>query len=137
MLDCAQLEDRIEQLPIEANKALSKLQRDLEASELQFVDQQRLTDQATRELELVRNEINTFKTLIEEKERRHVSLSDELTQMTERLSELADINESYLNELTETKLKHSQEIKDQADAYEVGLKNTKFIFYCILIIYSP
>jgi len=137
MLDCAQLEDRIEQLPIEANKALSKLQRDLEASELQFVDQQRLTDQATRELELVRNEINTFKTLIEEKERRHVSLSDELTQMTERLSELADINESYINELTETKLKHSQEIKDQADAYEVGLKNTKFIFYCILIIYSP
>lgn len=137
MLDCAQLEDRIEQLPIEANKALSKLQRDLEASELQFVDQQRLTDQATRELELVRNEINTFKTLIEEKERRYVSLSDELTQMTERLSELADINESYLNELTETKLKHSQEIKDQADAYEVGLKNTKFIFYCILIIYSP
>jgi len=57
--------------------------------------------------------------------------------MTERLSELADINESYINELTETKLKHSQEIKDQADAYEVGLKNTKFIFYCILIIYSP
>nr|ACI96732.1 crossover suppressor on 3 of Gowen [Drosophila melanogaster] len=125
MLDCAQLEDRIEQLPIEANKALSKLQRDLEASELQFVDQQRLTDQATRELELVRNEINTFKTLIEEKERRHVSLSDELTQMTERLSELADINESYLNELTETKLKHSQEIKDQADAYEIVVQELK------------
>ncbi|EDW42005.1 intracellular protein transport protein USO1 [Drosophila sechellia] len=125
LLTCAELEDRIEQLPIEANKALSKLQSDLEASELQFVEQQRLTDQATKELELVRNEINTLKTLIEEKERRHVALSDELTQMTERLSELADINESYLNELTETKLKHTQEIKEQADTYEIVVQELK------------
>nr|ACI96719.1 crossover suppressor on 3 of Gowen [Drosophila simulans] len=125
MLTCAELEVRIDQLPIEANKALSKLQSDLEASELQFVEQQRLTDQATKELELVRNEINTLKTLIEEKERRHVTLSDELTQMTERLSELADINESYLNELTETKLKHTQEIKEQADTYEIVVQELK------------
>ncbi|XP_043656343.1 early endosome antigen 1 isoform X2 [Drosophila teissieri] len=125
MQACAELAERIEQLPIEANNALSKLQSDLEASELRFEEQQRLTDQATKELELHRNQINTFKTLIEEKERRHVSLSDELTQMKKRLDELFNINESYLNELTETKLKHSQEIKEQADAYEIVVQDLK------------
>uniref|UniRef100_B3P3V1 GG20377 n=1 Tax=Drosophila erecta TaxID=7220 RepID=B3P3V1_DROER len=119
ILACTELAERIEQMPIEANKVLSKLQSDLEASELRFVEQQRLTDQTTKELELLRNQINTSKTLIEEKESRHVSLSNELTQMTERLNELVDINESYLNELTESKLKHSQEIKEQAEAYEI------------------
>ncbi|EDV49056.1 putative leucine-rich repeat-containing protein DDB_G0290503 [Drosophila erecta] len=125
ILACTELAERIEQMPIEANKVLSKLQSDLEASELRFVEQQRLTDQTTKELELLRNQINTSKTLIEEKESRHVSLSNELTQMTERLNELVDINESYLNELTESKLKHSQEIKEQAEAYEIVVHELK------------
>ncbi|XP_039494806.1 intracellular protein transport protein USO1 [Drosophila santomea] len=125
MQACDELAERNEQVAIEANNALSKLQSDLEASELRFVEQQRLTDQATKELELYRNQINTFKTLIEEKETRHVSLSDELTQMKEQLGELFNINESCLNELTETKLKHSQEIKEQADAYEIVVQELK------------
>jgi len=120
MVTCAELEDRVEQLPIEANKALSKLQNELEANKMRCQEQQRLTDQAEKELELSRNEINTLKTLMEERERSHITLTGEHQKMTARLVELVDINEHYAKELAETNLKHSEDMKKQAYKHEVS-----------------
>ncbi|XP_037732400.1 intracellular protein transport protein USO1 [Drosophila subpulchrella] len=122
MVTCAELEDRVKQLPIEANKALSILQNELEANKLRYQEQQRLTDQADKELELSRNEINTLKTLMEEKERAHITLTGEHQKMTARLVELVDINEHYSKELAETNLKHSQDMKNQANKHETAIR---------------
>ncbi|XP_016952752.1 myosin heavy chain [Drosophila biarmipes] len=125
MVTCAELEDRIEQFPIEANKALSKLQNELEAHKLRCQEQQRLTDQAEKELELSRNEINTLKTRMEERERVHISLNGEHQKMTARMVELVDINEHFSKELADTKLNHSQDMEEQATKHELALRKLK------------
>ncbi|XP_016969169.1 rootletin [Drosophila rhopaloa] len=118
-------EERIKQLSSENKKVLSKLVSELECSENNCLEQQRLTDQAVKDLELALNEINILKTIVDERERNNVSLNDELKKTTERLSELVNINESYYNELCETKLKHSQDIKDHTNAHETALLELK------------
>ncbi|KAI8045820.1 hypothetical protein M5D96_002009 [Drosophila gunungcola] len=122
---CVEFEERIRQLPIENNKVLSKLQNDLEISKISCLEHQRLTDQATKELERARNEINTFKTLLEERDRSIATLHDELKEMKAKLCEQVDINENYDQELFETKLKHSQELDKQASAHEIALSELK------------
>ncbi|XP_017083721.2 COP1-interactive protein 1 [Drosophila eugracilis] len=125
VLTCAELQDRVKQLPIEANKVLSEVQNKLESKELLYQEQQRLTDQATKDLELARNEINTYKTHIDQMEVTNASLKDELTKMTAKLNELVDINESYYKELAEAKFAHSQEMNKQAVSHENALRDLK------------
>ncbi|XP_044251410.2 putative leucine-rich repeat-containing protein DDB_G0290503 [Drosophila takahashii] len=122
---CAELEGRIEELPIEANKAMSKVQSELESYKMRCEEQQRFTDQAEKELELARNEINTLKTLMEEREQCHISLGNENQEIKARMEELVGINENYSKELAETKLKHSQEIKEQANKHGFALRELK------------
>ncbi|KAH8363092.1 hypothetical protein KR084_005254 [Drosophila pseudotakahashii] len=122
---CAELEGRIEELPIETNKALSKLQSELESCKLRCEEQQRFTDQAEKELELARNEINTLKTLIEEREQSYISLSGENQEIKARMVELVDINENYSKELAKTQLKHSQDMKEQANKHGIALRELK------------
>ncbi|XP_017053074.2 putative leucine-rich repeat-containing protein DDB_G0290503 [Drosophila ficusphila] len=122
---CAELEERNKQLTIESQKVLSKVQSELKRSDLRCVEQQRLTDQAAKDLELARNEINTFKTLIEEKDRNYASLENELKELTSKLGELIDINENYDKELSEAKLKHLKDMEEQANAHEIAILKLK------------
>lgn len=87
---------------------------------VEFQELQLLVDKTAKQLELARNEKNSMKTQLGEKETVLISLQESIKELEAAKISLSEINESYAKELTAEKSKSSMDLKAQKEAYDVS-----------------